>query len=91
MNRLSYRFQGLINPQKRQDLISYLRSLPEFNDFETQIHLDSADGGKTKRRGFLSATLSLSCVSRVFHYKDYTVEVAAVLGEIYIICRIANI
>ena len=85
LNRLTYNIKG-IPPRKQQDLISYLKSIPEFNQFETKIHLDSPDGGKTKKTGTISGSMEVGYIDWVTTYKDYSVTVTAVLGEIYIIC-----
>ncbi|MCX5657956.1 MAG: hypothetical protein NTZ48_07070 [Candidatus Omnitrophica bacterium] len=87
INRLPrFNISGLPESE-HQDLISYLKSLPEFNKFEAKMHLDSPDGSQTKIPGSISASLELSCINAEFIYRNYLIGVTVVLGEIYIVCE----
>jgi len=85
INRL-YHIKG-IRPQDQPDLISYLKSFPEFNRLETQIYLDSSDGGNTHKNGAISGSLGLSFFHWIVTHDNYLITITAALGEIYIFCE----
>jgi len=76
-----FNIRGPLSVSDRKDLISYLKSFPEWNQFETRIHPDSPSPGA------LSASMSVGYLSWKVTYKEYLVTITAVLGEIYITCE----
>jgi len=87
INLLPYQIQGLSDPAEKQDLISYLKSFPEFNKFEAKMYLNSPNGGQTYKSGTISGSLNVDYLFWIVTYKDYLITITAVLGEVHIACE----